>query len=53
MGIPKFFRWISQRYPLITTKIQREDDVPPCDNLYLDMNSIVHNCIHGNDPQRH
>jgi len=53
MGIPKFFKWLSQRYPMITQQITREEDCPPTDNLYLDLNSIVHNCIHGNDPKRH
>lgn len=23
------------------------------DNVYLDLNSIVHNCIHGNDSKKH
>ena len=27
--------------------------MPPTDNLYMDLNGIVHNAIHGNDPTRH
>ncbi len=53
MGIPQFFKWLSNRYPLIVQEIKHMDDCPPCDNLDLNMNRIVHNCIHGNDPKRH
>eukprot|EP00842_Homolaphlyctis_polyrhiza_P003339 jgi/Hompol1/4005/HPOL_001675-RA len=48
MGIPKFFRWISERYPLCSELIQ-EKRIPEFDNLYLDMNGIIHNCSHPND----
>lgn len=48
MGIPKFFRYISERWPLILQLIEGTQ-IPEFDNLYLDMNSILHNCTHGND----
>ncbi|WVQ68061.1 uncharacterized protein L199_006267 [Kwoniella botswanensis] len=53
MGIPKFFRWISERYPL-TSQLITPNSIPTFDNLYLDMNGIIHNCSHPpsseNDP---
>ncbi|CAN6599240.1 5'-3' exoribonuclease 1 [Trichomonascus vanleenenianus] len=45
MGIPKFFRYVSERWPLISQLIN-ESQVPEFDNLYLDMNSILHTCTH-------
>lgn len=48
-GIPKFYRWLSERYPLINQPVG-VSAVPEIDNLYLDMNGIIHNCTHGNDP---
>lgn len=47
-GIPKFFRWIAERYPLTLSNLA--EDAPPVeiDNLYLDMNGIIHNCTHAN-----
>ena len=29
MGIPKFFRWLTRRYPLILKNIKSEEDCPP------------------------
>lgn len=37
MGVPKFFRFISERYPQCSQLIQ-ENNIPEFDNLYLDMN---------------
>ena len=45
MGVPKFFRWMSERYPSISQLIA-ENRIPEFDNLYLDMNGIIHNCTH-------
>ncbi|QDS69169.1 hypothetical protein FKW77_010549 [Venturia effusa] len=46
MGVPKFFRWMSERYPAISQLIA-ENRIPEFDNLYLDMNGIIHNCTHN------
>lgn len=48
-GIPKFYRWLSERYPLVNQPVLGMH-VPEVDALYLDMNGIIHNCTHGNDP---
>lgn len=46
MGVPKFFRWMSERYPAISQVIA-SSRIPEFDCLYLDMNGIIHNCTHS------
>ena len=43
MGVPRFFRWVTSRYPIILTdEITSKTNNPQFDNLYLDMNGIIH-----------
>ncbi|KAJ1346829.1 hypothetical protein KIN20_001732 [Parelaphostrongylus tenuis] len=48
MGVPKFYRWISERYPCLSELIN-DAEIPEFDNLYLDMNGIIHHCSHPDD----
>ncbi|XP_037931184.1 5'-3' exoribonuclease 1-like [Teleopsis dalmanni] len=52
MGVPKFFRYISERYPCLS-ELAREQSIPDFDNFYLDMNGIIHNCSHPDDSDIH
>uniref|UniRef100_A0A1B0BK06 Xrn1 N-terminal domain-containing protein n=1 Tax=Glossina palpalis gambiensis TaxID=67801 RepID=A0A1B0BK06_9MUSC len=52
MGVPKFFRYVSERYPCLS-ELAREQRIPKFDNLYLDMNGIIHNCSHPDDSNIH
>ncbi|KAJ3594424.1 hypothetical protein NHX12_003731 [Muraenolepis orangiensis] len=52
MGVPKFYRWISERFCCLS-EVVKEHQIPEFDNLYLDMNGIIHQCSHPNDEDVH
>ncbi|XP_050279800.1 5'-3' exoribonuclease 3-like [Quercus robur] len=64
MGVPSFYRWLINKYPNVVVKAIEErqeqdsekiDTTLPnpngieFDNLYLDMNGIIHPCFHPDD----
>ncbi|KAJ1440744.1 putative 5-3 exonuclease [Sesbania bispinosa] len=51
MGVPAFYRWLVNKYPKVVedvnaTTMANPNDGVGYDNLYLDMNSIIHPCFH-------
>eukprot|EP01128_Nolandella_sp_AFSM9_P002982 TRINITY_DN1342_c0_g1_i3.p1 TRINITY_DN1342_c0_g1~~TRINITY_DN1342_c0_g1_i3.p1 ORF type:complete len:1045 (-),score=276.74 TRINITY_DN1342_c0_g1_i3:29-3163(-) len=53
MGVPGFFSWLKRRWPRHVVKVKIGEDIPErvdgvsYDNLYLDMNGMVHPAAHG------
>ena len=55
MGVPSFYRWLAERYPLVVEQLpdagcsSRPDahgGAGGVDNLYIDMNGVIHPCFH-------
>ncbi|EEF38596.1 5'-_3' exoribonuclease, putative [Ricinus communis] len=47
MGVPAFYKWLVNKYPNVITS--PNPNGLEFDNLYLDMNGIIHPCFHPDD----
>lgn len=46
MGIPRFYKWLKGRYPLIRFDLaDPAHQTPNFDNMYIDFNALVYQCI--------
>lgn len=42
MGVPRFYYWISRKYPEIIKKLKKGEFANPVDNLCIDLNGFYH-----------
>lgn len=50
MGVRSFYRWLANKYPKVVQDVDSTmQNGLKFDNLYLDMNAIIHHCFHPDD----